>query len=720
MRSSKLGRRKNGIGATTLCFSILLLLASPVGLYASGPCYAWTRTMGDTGDDGALGVAVDSDLSVVVTGWFQGTVDFDPTPGEDWRTSNGGYDTFMTKLSPEGAYLWTRTFGGSSDDNPMGGVAIDSLGRIVIAGAFGLEGLSAGYTVDFDPTAGEDWHSANGGRDIFVTRLYADGTYDRTWTIGGSGRDMGVATTLDPWDSILVAGEYSGTVEFNTTGSGPSDQHTAFGGRDIFVTKVYADGSYGWARTMGGPDGTDTGTAICADSDGAIVIAGGFWGQTVDFDPTVGEDWHTTHGTGLDIFVTRLYADGSYHWTRTMGSDTMPWSESANGVGLDPLGNVVVTGGFGGTVEFNTTGSGPSDIYTSNGQTDIFVTWLSQSGAYVRTYTTGGANGDYGYGVTVDGNANVYVIGDYFKDTVDFDPTAGEDWRTAAGLNDVFMTRFNVDGSYGWTRTVGGEYGDGVSSAHAQIEIDSRGALVAAGRFGQFSPPGYQVDFDSSGAGDVHTGNGGFDAFVTKLDCASADEQDCNSNGVIDCCDIAGGTSPDANSNGVPDECDIPCAPLAARSCKEHAGSRFCLDTDDGDDPEPRQGGITEVEIDLDTAAGFWGGVSVDCTTPWSGSVNTAVDQNTVTLTFAPALPDKAACTITLDCGAAVCVRGLAGDADLDGVVTVVDNAATKLRFGMTVAATTARFDFNRDADISPVDNSQRKLRFGNYAPACP
>ncbi len=167
-------------------------------------------------------------------------------------------------------------------------------------------------------------------------------------------------------------------------------------------------------------------------------------------------------------------------------------------------------------------------------------------------------------------------------------------------------------------------------------------------------------------------------------------------------------------------ECDVPCAPVAARSCKDHAGSRFCLDTDDGNDPEPRQGGITDVEIDLDTAAGFEGSASVDCATPWSGSVNTAVDQNTVTLTFDPALPDEAACTITLDCGAAVCARGLAGDADLDGVVTVVDNAATKLRFGMTVDQSTARFDFNRDGDISPVDNSQRKLRFGNYAPACP
>ncbi len=32
---------------------------------------------------------------------------------------------------------------------------------------------------------------------------------------------------------------------------------------------------------------------------------------------------------------------------------------------------------------------------------------------------------------------------------------------------------------------------------------------------------------------------------------------DCNSNGVLDSCDIGSGTSPDCNGNGVPDECDI-------------------------------------------------------------------------------------------------------------------------------------------------------------------
>ena len=40
-------------------------------------------------------------------------------------------------------------------------------------------------------------------------------------------------------------------------------------------------------------------------------------------------------------------------------------------------------------------------------------------------------------------------------------------------------------------------------------------------------------------------------------------EPDCNSNGVLDSCDIAGGQSDDLDGNGVPDECALPCLDCA-------------------------------------------------------------------------------------------------------------------------------------------------------------
>ena len=50
---------------------------------------------------------------------------------------------------------------------------------------------------------------------------------------------------------------------------------------------------------------------------------------------------------------------------------------------------------------------------------------------------------------------------------------------------------------------------------------------------------------------------------------------DCNSNGIVDTCDLASGTSPDVNANGIPDECD--CAGAAFCSAKQN--SLGCLPT---------------------------------------------------------------------------------------------------------------------------------------------
>lgn len=57
----------------------------------------WSESFGDTYDQGADGAAVDSSDNVVVTGYFQGTVDF----GDGPLTAAGSqYDVFLLELAP--------------------------------------------------------------------------------------------------------------------------------------------------------------------------------------------------------------------------------------------------------------------------------------------------------------------------------------------------------------------------------------------------------------------------------------------------------------------------------------------------------------------------------------------------------------------------------------------------------------------------------------------
>lgn len=66
-------------------------------LDASGD-FIWGLHMGDTGNDEAISIQVDSDENVYATGYFNERVDFDPGTAIYLLTSVGGFDAFVLKL----------------------------------------------------------------------------------------------------------------------------------------------------------------------------------------------------------------------------------------------------------------------------------------------------------------------------------------------------------------------------------------------------------------------------------------------------------------------------------------------------------------------------------------------------------------------------------------------------------------------------------------------
>jgi hypothetical protein len=64
--------------------------------------FKWAKTWGGSMEERAYGVAVGGSGNAYVTGEFYGSADFDPGPGEDWHTSNGYSDVFLSKFLPDG------------------------------------------------------------------------------------------------------------------------------------------------------------------------------------------------------------------------------------------------------------------------------------------------------------------------------------------------------------------------------------------------------------------------------------------------------------------------------------------------------------------------------------------------------------------------------------------------------------------------------------------
>ncbi len=200
--------------------------------------FGWARTWGGSYRDKGYAVATDGSGNVYVTGWFEGTVDFDPDGDGDPHTSNGIYDVFLSKFDSSGNFEWARTWGGSNWDEGLG-VAIDDSGNVYITGYYC-------YTVDFNPDGG-DPHTSNGWTDGFLSKFNSSGNFEWARSWGGSNRDPGNGVATDDSGNIYVTGYFQKTVDFAPTDppcNENPDEHISNGYIDVFLTKHLPDGCW--------------------------------------------------------------------------------------------------------------------------------------------------------------------------------------------------------------------------------------------------------------------------------------------------------------------------------------------------------------------------------------------------------------------------------------------------------------------------------------------
>lgn len=385
----------------------------------------WATCIGSTGVDEAKGVDVDAAGNIYVTGRFTGTVDFDPGSGVANTTSSGPNDIFVLKLDGNGAYVWHRTWGSASYNE---GTAIHVEGSRVT-----MTGYIKG-TVDLDPTAGTRMITTPANsNDIVVVTLDDQGSYIWGAAFGGVEDDFGYAVNRNGLGGVLVTGTMQDTVDFDP-GVGVANIVADPGVTSAFIVNLDGNGSLVWGRQINTTD-LASGYGIDVDANGNVFVAGAFNGS-IDFDPGSGSNSHSS--TGYDCWLAKYSPSGAYHNAWTWGSTSGDFSY---GLCVSPQGDVYVTGGYEGTVDFDPTTNGTLSI-TAGGIADAFISRFDTAGNFLGALSNGGTGMEYAFGIVSDLNSSILSTG-CFGDVVDFDPGAGVLNLVSAGSAEIFVQQLH-------------------------------------------------------------------------------------------------------------------------------------------------------------------------------------------------------------------------------------------------------------------------------------
>jgi len=394
--------------------------------------FGWAKGAGGGGGDTSRGIDVLSDSSAIIFGRFKSTATFGAgEPNQTTLTSVNPADMFIAKYGPDGTLQWVKQAYGAGD--LMGyGISAFPDGSFVITGGFC-------NTATFGP--GETNETTITGNptppDIFVARYNADGTLAWAKSVSGVGESAGFDVVAFDDGSATVMGGIQNIVTFGTFTIGSPASQGAFlahydpTGEVLNATRV--------ASTLGI---AVVPTRMDAIADKTVVITG-YLTTSAIFGPGDPNQTTITPTGAADAFVAKYNPSHVLQWAKQSSSGNS--GEQGSEVVIFPNGTSIVTGAFESTATFG------GQSITSAGLVDIFVAKYDTNGTVDWVRRAGGLQTDWGTNIA-RGPAGSVIVAGTFNDTVTF---PGQDPLISAGVGDVFVAKYNTDGTVAWSKRAG-------------------------------------------------------------------------------------------------------------------------------------------------------------------------------------------------------------------------------------------------------------------------
>jgi hypothetical protein len=260
--------------------------------------YVWAKRVGGSGYDQATSLEVYQN-TVLITGWFQLAVDFNPGPTTNQLIAGGlSTDMFLLFLTTDGDFTRVKHFDGPYTNKGVD-VATTTTGEIYLTGTYS-------DTLDLDPGTGA-FLIFSDIASLFVLKLTPTG--DFIWGKGFSNAGFKYSTALDVLQQkgVVISGMFTDTVDFDP-GNGTSNLE-AIGEADVFLLYLDENGNYVWAGSFGNtsPYYNDLVYDVATDNTGSIYSTG-WYIETVDFDCGLALEERTSVLYD-DIFILKMHAD---------------------------------------------------------------------------------------------------------------------------------------------------------------------------------------------------------------------------------------------------------------------------------------------------------------------------------------------------------------------------------------------------------------------------
>ena len=458
-------------------FAIFIVISITNISLHSQPSIEWQKCLGGSSDDEAYSVQQVADGGYIVAGTTSSN-DGDVIGNHAQFTR----DYWILKFDNSGNQQWQKFLGGT-DSEDVGAIQQTADGGYIVTGSaisndgdvIGNHGSLDFWMVKLDINGNIQWQKCLGGTNIEIA-------HDIQQTSDGGYILAGETYTNDDGDVSGIHTDIFGNVNWP----------------DYWVVKTDNQGNIQWQKCLGGTS-DDRAYSVKETADGGFLVGG--WSASTDGDVT------GNHGTD-DYWIVKLGNGGNIQWQKSLG-----------GTNSDLLKNIEKTLD-GGYVIAGTSGSSDNDVIGANGQSDLWVVKIDQSGNIQWQRCLGGTEFDDGAFAQQTADGGYIVTGS--PQSNDGDVSGNHSFY----YEDFWAVKLNSTGNIEWQKCYGGTNSDESEC----IRQTTDGGYIMAG-------------YTLSNNGQISGNHGGNDIWIVKLSAFAGELNDfsqTNDKIIIEIIDLTG------------------------------------------------------------------------------------------------------------------------------------------------------------------------------------